>query len=1077
MTIIFTGCVFFLPVLSASDSSIYWHVADNDILLDVQTLVAVSFSNITPTLYAGTWGNGIYGSTDHGTTWIMATTGITLPMYVKDGLAVNPVTPTTLFAGDYFGSFSGVGVYRSTNGGISWTVSLQDIDIVTLLVHPVTPTLVLAGTREEGLYRSTNNGDSWQPSSLPASQVQVLAAASITPGILYAGASNELYTSANGGISWRLASTVSSTVTALGVHPLMPTQLYAGTRQHGLWRSADGGATWLTQTVTGLPSNAWVTSIAIDSDNPTTLYASVWTSQVYRSFDGGASWGGLGYLGTVEDVLIHPDEPSVIYAATSSNGVFRGSTLDHLTVETIENPQYVHHTFPITLTARDALGFPLTGITQAQMEILARRHNVNVTEEYEGAASISAASSDLALMETLTAGGFNGTAILIDNTQTITPTTVTFVDGIAAVDVAIAAPANSDIVTATVPDGPTIASVPFDVIYAPTVGFRFDPIADQVAGVPFSITLTARDELGFPTAYSGTVILTDTTGTLAPLQAGPFVGGVWSGQATITRAHEAVILSATGDGLTGTSQAFAVAPNDASQLVLLPNPMPDQTASMPFPLTVQALDAFANPATQVNDALILADSTGTLHPVTTMLNGGLWHGSVTIQQPQRDVIITATLAAPSGDIAVASAPFDVGPPEVTGFTFDFIPSQIVDIPFLTTIRARNALGLPALYTGTNTLVDTTGTVSPTLVGPFVDGVWTGEVTITQSGANVVLMTNNGTLTSTSNSFTVAPNTVSRLFIAPNPMPDQIMNIPFTIVVLAEDQTGDLATHYNGSFTLSDSTGTLQPVTATFSGGIWGGSVTIDQVQSDVVITAAVTTSTGDVSATSTYFDVNPTSALIPMLSSFTFDFITDQIVDIPFTTTITARDTFGQHYPYTGTNILIGTAPVTGAGTLILPQRIGPFVDGVWSGAVQVTEAYTEVTLITTNEIITGNSNPFAVVPNIVNRLFLAPNPMPDQTAGEPFPLSLTAEDPYGNLAIHYNGAITLTDSTGTLHPVIVTCINGVWSGAATIDRPQDNVIITVSTGTAIATSTPFDVIQGGYAGVNVYIPLVLRNN
>jgi hypothetical protein len=266
-----------------------------------------------------------------------------------------------LFAGDYFGTISSVGIYRSTDGGISWTVSLRDVGVETLLVHPITPKLVFAGTVEDGLYRSADNGATWQ-TSLSARRVQAVVAAPVS-GTLYAGESRDLHVSTNGGSSWALASTISSTITSLAVHPVTPTHLYAGTRQHGLWHSVDGGTSWLTDTVTGLPEDAWVTSIAIDPISPTILYAGVWQGNVYRSADGGTSWEDLGYLGTVQDVLIHPQEPSVIYAATSSNGVFRGSTLDHLTMAPVDSPQYVHHTFPITLTARDALSLtvPYTG--------------------------------------------------------------------------------------------------------------------------------------------------------------------------------------------------------------------------------------------------------------------------------------------------------------------------------------------------------------------------------------------------------------------------------------------------------------------------------------------------------------------------------------------------------------------------------------------------------------------------------------------------------------------------------------------------------------------------------------------
>lgn len=524
-------------ILSAAPvPPIYWQSANGGLPYDIQALEATS-----TTLYAGTWGQGVYRSTDHGATWLTATAGLTLPMYISGGLAVNPVTPTTLFAGDYFGALSGVGIYRSLDGGASWTVSLRDTSVETLLVHPLSPTLVFAGTADRGLYRSADNGATWE-TALAAQRVQTLAAASAW---LYAGAGNELHVSANGGLTWTLASTLSSTVTALAVHLVTPTYLYAGTRQHGLWRSVDGGASWLTDTVAGLPGNAWITSIAVDPISPTTLYAGVWQGNVYRSLDGGAAWEDLGYLGTVQDVLIHPIEPSVIYAATSSNGVFRGSTLDHLTVDEIASPQYVNYSFPLTLTARDALGFPLTGMTPAQLRAMR--------------------AQDARLAATLASGGYAGRATLTDITGALTPTAISLVDGIATVNVTIAAPHPADTITATLADGPVAVSQPFAVLHAPVTHITFAPIPDQIAGRPFTLTLTARDALDRLTFYTGTVVLSDTTGALAARHAGPFTAGAWSGQVTLTRPHPAVIITAADGAISGASHPFAV-----RQLIHLP---------------------------------------------------------------------------------------------------------------------------------------------------------------------------------------------------------------------------------------------------------------------------------------------------------------------------------------------------------------------------------------------------------------------------------------------------------------------------------------------------------------------------
>lgn len=634
--------------------SVYWHAASEGLPSDVQALVAHPSHPGTPslptTLYAGTWGSGIYRSMDNGATWLTATVGITLPIYVSGGLAVNPVTPTILFAGDYYGTLSGVGIYRSTNDGGSWTVSLADANIETLLVHPLTPTLVLAGDREDGLYLSVDGGDTWQTTSLPAPRIQALAAASSPPGSIYAGADDELYLSGDGGISWTLASTLASTVESLTVHPITPTLIYAGTRSHGVWRSADGGASWITQTV-GLPPDAWVTSIALHPITPTTLYAGVWSGQVYRSQDGGDSWEGLGYLGAVQDVLVHPTAPSVIYAATSNSGVFRGSTLDHLTMKSVDSPQYVNHSFPITVTARDELGFPLIGTSGAQQATLTQ--------------------IDPALAGTLTAGGFDETAALTDTTGTVSPTSVTFVDGVALADAVISTPVSSDTITATLPGSLATSSNPFDVTYAPVAGFGFDPISNQTVAFPFTITLTALDVQGLPTFYTGTNTLTDTTGTLTPAHTGPFVNGSWSGQITITQAYTEVVITTIGGFATGTSNAFAVVSNTADHLSILPRPMPNQVAGKPFTLTVRAEDPSGNPAHHYNGIVTLTDSTYTLQPVTASLSAGVWSGWAVINEAQYDVVITATADA----LSTTSTVFHVAYPPALQVNFEGKPRR------------------------------------------------------------------------------------------------------------------------------------------------------------------------------------------------------------------------------------------------------------------------------------------------------------------------------------------------------------------------------------------------------------------
>lgn len=442
----------------ATGPTIYWHAASNGLSSDVQALAVAhpptGTPGLAPTLYAGTWGNGVYRSVNNGASWQPANTGISLPMSIQGGLAVNPITPTILYAGDYYGN----GLYRSKNGGISWTLVLSGTAIQAVAINPLTPTIVLAGDREEGLYRSVDAGDTWTPISnttgLTDPHIRALAFTPISPNVAYAGAGQFVFYSEGAGQTWAAKGTVSSTIQALAIHPVTPSLVYVGTFNNGLVRSDDWGATWMPLT-NGLPANAWVTSLAINPITPTILYAGTWDGQVYRSTDSGDSWEGLGYLGYVYSVLVHPTQPSIIYAATSNHSIFRGSTLDHLTIEPIDSPQYVNHSFPITLTARDALGFPLIGASQAQ--------------------TVALAETDPDLAETLAAGGYNGTATLTDTVRLISPTTVSLVNGVGTPALVFGQPIANDVITATLQaEGLQAVSNSFQVkwsaqIYLPVV--------------------------------------------------------------------------------------------------------------------------------------------------------------------------------------------------------------------------------------------------------------------------------------------------------------------------------------------------------------------------------------------------------------------------------------------------------------------------------------------------------------------------------------------------------------------------------------------------------------------------------
>src|SRR5262249_44325219 len=96
-----------------------------------------------------------FKSTNAGNTWSDTSTG--LPGFSISALAVDPVTPSTLYAGTSDGTG---GIYKSSNGGGSWSGSstgLTAFGISALAVDPVTSSTVYAVTNG-GIFKSVNGG-------------------------------------------------------------------------------------------------------------------------------------------------------------------------------------------------------------------------------------------------------------------------------------------------------------------------------------------------------------------------------------------------------------------------------------------------------------------------------------------------------------------------------------------------------------------------------------------------------------------------------------------------------------------------------------------------------------------------------------------------------------------------------------------------------------------------------------------------------------------------------------------------------------------------------------------------------
>jgi photosystem II stability/assembly factor-like uncharacterized protein len=116
-------------------------------------------------LLVGGAGGGIWESQDTGATW--APRSDQLPSLAIGAVTFDPSAPSRVYAGSGEGNFYwnlGAGVYKSTDGGSTWTVAGEapfvGVGFFDLVVDPKSPSILYAATTK-GFYTSADNGASW----------------------------------------------------------------------------------------------------------------------------------------------------------------------------------------------------------------------------------------------------------------------------------------------------------------------------------------------------------------------------------------------------------------------------------------------------------------------------------------------------------------------------------------------------------------------------------------------------------------------------------------------------------------------------------------------------------------------------------------------------------------------------------------------------------------------------------------------------------------------------------------------------------------------------------------------------
>ncbi len=280
------------------------------------------------TYFAGYTGGGLWRTDDAGLNWRNISDG-QFTSGTIGAIAVAPSDPNVIYVGSGEHAIRGQsspygdGVYKSTDQGRTWrNIGLADTrQISAVRVHPTDPNVVYVaaqgdrwkGTAERGIYRSRDGGATWtlvlkgENANSGASDLSMDAT---NPRILYAafwdhqrqpwfvrsgGGGSGIWKSVDGGDTWtRLTQGLPSLMGKIGVSvsPANPDRVYAivEAENGGLYRSDDAGRSW--RRLSGdrlIQTRSWYyMKVFADPANADVVW--VLNAPVMRSIDGGANF-------------------------------------------------------------------------------------------------------------------------------------------------------------------------------------------------------------------------------------------------------------------------------------------------------------------------------------------------------------------------------------------------------------------------------------------------------------------------------------------------------------------------------------------------------------------------------------------------------------------------------------------------------------------------------------------------------------------------------------------------------------------------------------------------------------------
>ncbi len=228
-------------------------------------------------------------------------------------------------SGDLYAGAASGGLWKSTNGGSSWTVLTDNNAVLGVSSIVVVPTagddIIYIGTGDRdggsmwslsggqsndnnsvGVLKSTDGGTTWLPTGLTysTSQKKTINRLVIDPNdsdIIYASTSDGIYKTTDGGTSWPIQLAGSNFID-LEMHPTNSSILYASTQDYWgipvIYKTSDGGSSW--SAVATYTDTDYRIELAVTAADASRVYAIVsqrtdgGLSSIQRSTNTGSSF-------------------------------------------------------------------------------------------------------------------------------------------------------------------------------------------------------------------------------------------------------------------------------------------------------------------------------------------------------------------------------------------------------------------------------------------------------------------------------------------------------------------------------------------------------------------------------------------------------------------------------------------------------------------------------------------------------------------------------------------------------------------------------------------------------------------